>query len=195
MAKRVHTRLAEGALLTPAQFLALPAQPDGTVVRVQLDAAAGANARFRFNSASASPYKWEFDGGSELHVLAAVGDNVPGDGTWRDPSGASLGPDLVPPLTGDYDVLHGLDAATSAAGGWLYAELHVMPANTLATGGQAARIRDTTSALMEATPAVQSRLTGAAAGVTLRMKYNAGNGAATIVARWIRARPVRVAGP
>jgi hypothetical protein len=45
---------------------------------------------------------------------------------------------------------------------------------------------------MEATPVMQSRLVGVAAGVTLRMKFNAGNGVATVGSRWIRARPVRV---
>lgn len=58
------TKWASKTLLTPGQFLALPAQPDGTAVRVQAEV--GVNWRFRLNAGSASAYKWEFEGGPAL---------------------------------------------------------------------------------------------------------------------------------
>jgi hypothetical protein len=100
MPKRRLVRTAEAELLTPAQFLALGPQTDGTVVRVRADATAGVNWRLRFNANVADAYKWEFDGGDSL--VSASGSQV--TQLFANATFGSISPSLqiVAPLAGLY---------------------------------------------------------------------------------------------
>jgi hypothetical protein len=188
-------------LLTPAQFLALPAQPDGSVVRVLVDATAGVAWRLRFNAGSANAAKWEFDGGRPLvaeinpaHTRASNVASVYGDAT-------TPGPQVVAPLAGDYDVS-------------MFASSHIPAGSTAGSStttavqfGAAAvdGVNDTMffSAYTGGTTTQAAsigreplRRTIAAAGTTVKMVYSASD---TLTYQWSRRTlsivPDRVQGP
>lgn len=196
MAKRVHTRLAE-QLLTPAQFLALPAQTDGTVVRVQADAAAGVIWRFRFNAGSANAAKWELDGGRPLqHEVLTVESKAVSSAVYGDLP--TVGPSVVAPLTGDYDLL-------------VESAMHI-PATAIAGSGAAAApklgaaaVSDndyitfsayTAGTTTQAASASREMRRALAAGDTVKLQYR---GFDALVYNWSRRHlavtPVRVVGP
>lgn len=85
---------------------ALPASPtDGQEFFYLADAANGVIWHFRYRAAAASPYKWEFVGGSPLHIgLVTVFTTTSGtpvaDGTTTQ---------IVIPFAGDYDIGSGFD--------------------------------------------------------------------------------------
>lgn len=76
-----NAAVAREPLLTAAAFIALPAQIDGTVVRVQLQAPTasvpGINVRLRLNKASTNAAKWEVDGESPELVGEATAAATP----------------------------------------------------------------------------------------------------------------------
>ena len=96
--------IGQGApLITNAVMNAAPftSPYDGQEVNLQVDAANGVNWRFRYNAASASAYKWEFVGGSELVVVVGGGESTTG-GVGSYVNLATVGPSIVVPRAGDY---------------------------------------------------------------------------------------------
>jgi hypothetical protein len=182
------------ALLTTAQFLALPAQPDGTVVRVQLVAPtttlAGINARLRLNAADPSAWKWQVDGltgplaasvGVQQSVSTAVWQNL-----------ATLGPDVVVPLAAEVEFE--IEAETVNGSATL-----VTSYIGLTVVGGAPFYSPAT--MLPATANFRGRLQGSerttvAAGATLRMQYTM-NPASSVswLLRRLRVWPLRVTGP
>jgi hypothetical protein len=77
---------------------------DGDEVVYTADATVGIRWRFKYRTASASSYKWEFVGGSQLAYDGGYGWTW---GTWVACSSLShqaTGVSLTVPLAGDYDV-------------------------------------------------------------------------------------------
>lgn len=193
-AKRRWSRSADqDPLLTPAQFLALGAQPDGTVVRVQVDAAAGVDWKLRYNANSSSAAKWEVDGAAPaLSAYQGGTNNVSTVNSGLVSSGAT--PAVSVPLTGDYEVyaqqtylinavapaiIHGLSGAGLAG------NVSTDPEGSIATANQTVTIP------------YKKKATLTAGGSITQVHYQ--NSGATVTvglfARYIEIRPVRVVGP
>lgn len=100
--------------LTSAQMTALTNVQDGDVVDLIADATLGVIWRFVYNAASASPYKWEFVGGSPLenNVVASWVQN---DTAWVN---SGTGPQLTTPRAGDYDMIVGCHIFFSGSTIW-----------------------------------------------------------------------------
>lgn len=83
----------------------LPSSPvDGHLYDYLADATNGIVWRFRYNAGSASSYKWEFIGGAPLFAIIDTQETAPIT-TYGDC--ATVGPSIVLPLAGDYDVTIG----------------------------------------------------------------------------------------
>jgi hypothetical protein len=89
----------------PAFVTSLPVSPiDGQIIYYRASASDGVIWQLRYNSSSASAYKWEFIGGGSL--FASVGSDT--YGTWETYSSltygdlATVGPSIVAPLAGEY---------------------------------------------------------------------------------------------
>lgn len=81
---------------------ALPGTPyDGQEIRLLVDATNGIVWHLKYRSGSASPYKWEFIGGSPLYNVLDT-DNALGTVTTYGDL-ANVGPSLTMPFVGDYD--------------------------------------------------------------------------------------------
>jgi hypothetical protein len=193
------SRTAEpAALLTPAQFLALPPQPDGTVVRVQPDAAAGVIWRFRFNAASTSPYKWELDEGTPLYAaISASAAIASAAGGWSDLTG-SVGPSLTLPFAGDYDV----DGGATAGWGANANAYHGLDANIAGGTYPLGSFTDVSGSVFSGIQFISGgnrALAIAAAGSLCKLQYanlgGANSSTPSFSGRWLRVRPVRVLGP
>jgi hypothetical protein len=202
MARRRWTRSAEPELLSPAQFLAMGAQPDGTVVRVQADATAGVNWRFRFNAGSTNAAKWEADGDqpslfSEVNVAEIISFPA-NDPSYRDTP--TPGPTVTVPLAGDYDLLYGLAFIVAAAGYTATASLRIGAAVPVAADElRCYLVTGAGAAGYYQGDARKRRKTGLAAATALKMQYAYNNGASALSStfdkRWMDVRPLRVQGP
>jgi hypothetical protein len=192
--RSIDSTWQDNTLLTPAQFLALPPQSDGTCLLVQADAASGINWRFRFNASSASASKWEFVGGSELSSFVSAA-YTPAAGAYS----TSGGPSITLPFSGDYDA-------------WIAARFNlnadpnqiVRPAMTLFVAGvaSAANAQVYDAGNPQAIPTFgpmgdTTRLTGVAAGSVADLRYTNNNsaGLGSMNIRTLRIKPVRVTGP
>lgn len=89
----------------PARVSALPGSPtDGLEIYFVVDATKGVLWHLRYNAGSASAYKWEFVGGSDLSAEVLTGVQL------VDVTGnfvaltASAGPSIALPLAGDYEI-------------------------------------------------------------------------------------------
>lgn len=97
--------------MQPALVSSLPGSPvDGQEIYYLADAANGVIWHLRYRSASASAYKWEVIGGSELFA-EAIGSQTTSGGAWTDITGLSV----TPPLSGDYYVHFRAQVANSVA--------------------------------------------------------------------------------
>ena len=89
-------------IIGPPKVTALPANPvDGQECYYVADATNGVLWHLRFNAASASAYKWEFVGGSDLFASETATHNPLSSTVLIDKNG---GPVLSVPLKGDYDL-------------------------------------------------------------------------------------------
>jgi hypothetical protein len=181
-------------LLTPAAFLALPAQPDGTVVRVQLVAPTttvrGVNVRLRLNGGSGSPYRWEFDGGGWLFSKVAPTETTPAAaGVWADCT--TPGPDVIASLAGDYEAMYGNRqlANNGASQSGLALGVGAVPTGTLLYSYTAAVSN------MYETARAYDQFLAVPAGTTIRMRYMEAAGGGSWGERSVQLRPLRVAGP
>jgi hypothetical protein len=196
MSLRKWTRPAEPELLTPAQFLALPAQIDGTVVRIVADAANGVLWKLRFNSGSASTYKWEWESGSALWAAVATTAAIASAaGGWSDLT-SSPGPTILPPLAGEYDVDGGcVGAWTTSANAY-----HGLSVLSNAANYFLSQYTETSSAVFGGNnPLVGSARLTATIATGMKMQYaNLGgvnSATPSFTQRWLKAQPVRVLGP
>jgi hypothetical protein len=194
MPRRRWARAAEAELLTPAQFLALPAQPDGTIVRVLFDESSGVVWTFRFRAAATSIYKWECIGATPARLeIATAQPTITGGSVYADL--ATPGPSIVLALAGDYEIRFFVMVQTNVAG----ASLIVAPKIAAATpadndgaqfsaGGNTGFSNDSIGRdlIRTVTPA----------GSTVKLQYSAATaGQHTIYRREVLAVPIRVLGP
>jgi hypothetical protein len=189
--KRRYVRSVEPELLTPAQFLALPAQADGTVLRVLVDAAAGVIWTFRFRAASASAYKWELLDGAKLSAqnTGPVAFAFPATYGWNVmPSG----PVVTAPLAGEFEMDWAVVMLSMAAGGVGDVRFRPSPMSTgnFSSAGwsnsTAGPINGKGSTVQAATAGQQVAIAGASP---------VANASVTVYERIIQIRPVRVTGP
>jgi hypothetical protein len=166
-----------------------PASPgDGDIwIATGVDAA-GARWKFQYNAGSASAYKWEFIGGSD--VLA----EIPTDETLTTSTGAAVdlatvGPRHVLARAGDYDFIGGAGFWHSAANA--YGQLFGWRSAIASFGNGQNTFTPVAGYAQSVT--VSGRVIGAAAGDDVRLRYAmtvAGTG--HFIGRWIRVRPVRI---
>lgn len=174
---------------TPAQFAALT-PVNGLEVYLIVDAANGIIWHLRYNAASASVYKWEFLGGSDLmnYVAASVGSSSAVYG--------GSGPSVTVPLAGDYDVSIGCRTyiSTDAAS----ANMSFAVGATAAADADSIQYFSGASAITGASTTGQSyrtvRKTGIAAGSLIDCRYRSQTGGANTSwdFRDLRVRPIRV---
>jgi hypothetical protein len=198
MPRKRYTRSVEPELLTVAQFLALGAQPDGTVVRVILDAAAGSNVRLRFNAGTAGAAKWEVDGWTPGIVaqVAAASNLVAITGGFTDPADA-LGPSITLPLGGEWDFSEYASFVFSVGGAGTIGVGLMIGGGDIAGELYTGRAHfSTINAGAAQNPF--SRIGSIVAGQVAKMRYYGTGAGQTSIAtqgRRLVARPCRVIGP
>jgi hypothetical protein len=109
---------AGSVYVSPPLVTSLPAAPvSGQQVVYVADATNGVLWTLRYNAGSASPYKWEFVGGSPLTLTDVTSNTITTiQPTWANlpTSPATVG--WTAPLAGDYIVQYGMQADNAAEG-------------------------------------------------------------------------------
>ena len=97
---------------TSTLVTSLPSSPvDGQIIDYVADSTNGVVWRFRYRSASASAYKWEFIGGGQLDSYVAAQQSTSSTTTI-----SLSGPSVTVPFAGDYLVTGGGILASNTAG-------------------------------------------------------------------------------
>lgn len=171
----------------PALVTSLPGSPfDGQEVYFSADPTNGIVWHFRYRSASASTYKWEFVGGSPLFAEVSTNQNIAIGAGVVDPS--TVGPTITVPRAGDYEITFSLEAQMSAsgtAGGGVqvngsYDSTTEVFAGVISSG----------SGTPNRTP-VRRNVTTAATDIKLRY-FATGSGTTSVGNRILAVRPIRV---
>lgn len=184
-------------LISSPRVTSLPSNPvDGQECYFVADATAGVVWHLRYNAASASPYKWEVVGGSELSAsVQTTAGELTTSTTYADIT--TPGPSIALPLAGDYDVTIAFTFYHSASGSGFM---------SFAIGGAAAVDTDAAAGTVLTSPGIQilrvmRKVRKTAIGaVTLTAKYRTLSGTLTVAGtanlggtpREMRAMPVRV---
>lgn len=168
---------------------ALPGSPvDGQEIYYAADAANGVIWHLRYNANSASAYKWEFLGGAPLISTILTNEFFTADGNFRDAT--TVGPQIIAPLAGDYDVNAEATVNVGAAAGQVYLGLSVAGA-TPVPPFWASHYCGAASA--NASPFLICRVTAVALSTVVKVQYSANGGSnGTARARILRITPVRV---
>jgi len=186
------TKLDGISSLRPPLVSSLPGTPvDGQEIYYLADPTNGVIWHLRYRAASASPYKWEFVGGSELRAWVGTGD------TTTSPTLGNLvstpGPTIFNPLVGDYLVRAGCQcgpaSAIQNASIGLTSTLSPAPGDnqhTISLGGAG------WYGLMEMTRVVTLTAVGQVAGGFVQMQYATNAGTATFSRRVMTMYPLRV---
>lgn len=143
---------------------------------------------FRFNSTSASPYKWEFLGGSPLTAAATDGLQTTVSTTPVE-IGQRVG--IQPPMTGDYMVHHGCGQMDNTGAGYAGAR------TALNTGGPShdnVLVVWGNSGAGVAPGSMRKRFNAIPSTSVVIQVFNATAGTARFNTRWLELTPVRVAG-
>jgi len=209
MSLRKWTRPAEPELLTVAQFLGLSAQDNGTILRVQLDAATGKNVDLRFRSGSPNAYKWEVVGSPpSLYAQAEAAEAGVGDNAPR----LMATPTISLPLAGlwEWDWQHMNLMGTSASAGSMIA---TRPGSGTGTGTLANNPGNPAVAPADNATWGAGFATGTGFGAfygvgrhdefviagtppfSVTLRYSALNHTPTFYNKWMKARPIAVVGP
>lgn len=172
---------------------ALPATPpDGYEVALQVDTAAAYGGPYiwhcRYRAATAGSYKWHVMGGSPLY--AGI-DTTEGMASSTPADLATVGPSIVLPFSGDYDMKIECDGANNS-GVPAYARMH------LNVGGSTSANDAITVYLAAGAGPVASisktlRKTGVAATTTVKATYAAPSSTAVLFSlRKLRVTPLRL---
>ena len=147
----------------------------------------GAVWHLRYNAASSSPYKWEFVGGSSLYSLVGADQQQVTLSTWGEL--ATVGPDVVLPLAGDYEYEASAMTYTNTVGGTCAFGLAAFSG----TPGTDEIMYDPVSiATASRRMNLIGKLAAQPAATTIRMRYWHNSGTANFNSRKLRVRPVRV---
>jgi len=146
--------------------------------------------RFRYNTGSTSPYKWEFVGGTPPwnRVVSQEGTN---SASYVDL--ATVGPQLTLPCNGDYMISWG--CAGQAQTGYA-ARMGIKFGAAATTNADSIYVYQTTpGGVVESYASVTRRYSALTAGTVLKAQYH-NNGGGTLLAyftdRWLSVTPVRV---
>lgn len=177
----------EDAMFSTPSESALPASPvDGQEIAYVADATNGVVWHFKYRSASASAYKWEFIGGGSLWAAVETAETRAAS-TYG--ALATAGPSITVPLAGDYRVEIGCRLLVSAAlAGFMSYDV----------GGTGASDQDAASNTLsavnyEGTVFSRNLKTGLAASTALVSKYRCGTATTlTFSYRRLSVVPVRV---
>jgi len=182
-------------IASPAFVTILPPAPvDGQEIYYQADATNGIVWHFRYNAASASPYKWEWLGGSRLWAaIAALAAIASAGGGWSDLTG-SVGPSITVPLAGDYDISAG------ATGTWAVSAnaYHALGATVGGVSSYLDQYTEVSGSIFGGNQGLNGdmRATAVAANTLIKLQYanpGAGNSSTPNFSnRWLRVSPVRV---
>jgi hypothetical protein len=172
----------------PPRVTSLPSSPvEGQECVYVADAANGVLWHLRYNAAAASPYKWEFVGGSPLYVEHTAAEFQGSGGQFLDLSG----PSLAIPLAGDYDLIARARAAYPAAVAFIWATRIVNAAVTVEYVGATVAGPPGGGATISQEMERTRRFAGMPVGTIKQQYYVEGSGA-NFDERAIIARPVRV---
>lgn len=174
----------------PVQAPVVTAMPataaDGTEVHYVADSTNGVVWRFRYRTASASAYKWEFIGGGALYSRV---DTTQSTASTAFTDLATVGPSITAPLAGDYSISWGARSYNTGAG------------TIVATGVRFGATEAVAPFYYEHTPAGlnltldQAKTivrTGIAAADVIKLRYAVASGSGTWLNRYLEVKPVRV---
>jgi hypothetical protein len=164
----------------------LPASPVSGQEFTLVDSVASPTYRwsFMYNGSSASAYKWEFIGGSDL---VAVVNTSEGTATNSPTDLATVGPSITVPRAGDYNVLFGCTATNNTGNN---AVCRITPSSGSVIGGPLEPFTNVNG--RKSTLAGADQVQGISASGTIKIQYYAGAGTATFSERWIIVTPLRV---
>lgn len=184
-ALRTQESVAFGGLSTT-----LPSSPtDGQIVLYQPPSGAGAVWTLRYNSQSASAYKWEFLGGSELHSYGGGGNvSTGGIAVYADPAGGAS--TITVPLGGDYLASFGARMVNNSSGNMSTGRLGLNVGGTIYTGVE---YKAHTTLNEGQTTSYMIRYTGAAASTVFKVQASTVAGINTnVYSPYLSIRPIRV---
>lgn len=177
-------------VLTVAQFAALtgPEGTKGTVAPdeayVEVDSTNGVVWHFHYESTDASASKWRFIGGPPLYAIVGTSEST---ASGADTDLATVGPSIVIPRLGDYDIDWG--AQTTGTGA---------PNALITVYGGVTSLASISDFVDTGTGATQTanrehRVTGRATSETMKLKYASSNASSiSFSTRWLRVKPVRI---
>lgn len=183
-------KLASTALPTVS---ALPVSPyDGQEIRLQTSTMVTngcAPWHLRFNSASASAYKWEALGGPAIESFLSPGPQTTASTSMVDL--ASVGPQIAVEFAGDYLCSFGAYGTSNTASGAAYVSVAGPGVTANAAGDVVMQAAAANSGSQGSTPGIRKTFTGA--GVAL-LKYRSDNAArtASFENRSLIIRPIRI---
>lgn len=161
----------------------LPVSPvDGQEIDLLVDATNGVRWRLRYRSASSSAYKWEHVGGSPMQAEVLTVEATPGT-SYGDC--ATVGPTVVLPVGGDFDISFGCYINGDTVAGPILAAPKLGSAATSDNDSVAAY----TSLIVS--PARTIRRTGLVSGSTIKLQYKSPGSATTFGHRFLAVTPVR----
>jgi len=173
---------------TPSYGISLPASPVDGQEAILVDSISNPTYqwRFRYNAGSTSAYKWEFIGGADASARVYTAETTTTTGTWLDL--ATVGPRIVVPRAGEYNVMSSAMGIHTAAGGQIWISNYI----GTVTAGSGRSLQIPAANNTEPFGVAEDRFT-LAANDELRVRYhNSTAGTATWHTRWLRVVPVRV---
>lgn len=169
----------------PTLVSSLPVSPvDGQEIYYLVDSTNGVVWHLRYRAASASTYKWEFVGGTDLFSQVATLETT---ASTTYVALTTPGPAVALPLAGDYNITLGM---TARVAGDSVMRMSYDIGGTGAVDADALEVRSDSTARYSASMR-EAKKTGLSA-VTLTAKYASSGGTASFYFRSMRARPVRV---
>lgn len=164
--------------------------PDGFEVYFVASATNGVVWRLRYNSGSASSYKWEVVGGAPLHLRIDTDETFSGATAWVDATTA--GPTITVPLAGDYE--YDASANLYSSGQTAAATFHIgLKLGAAAMGNEIGQSAPTILG-NGCTVGRSGKLTALAVSTAVKMQYTLQGSGGTPHCRFrdLRLMPVRV---
>lgn len=142
--------------------------------------------RFRWNTGSASAYKWEFVGGAPFSQTVGPSQEYTSSATYT--TLTTAGPSFTTPRAGDYTVQWGCDIQNPAG---FTGQMGIAVAGSVAAGNDAV-LFSTAGTGSRANVAAVRLKTGLAASTAIAGRYLSSGGTSGFTNRWLTVLPVRV---
>jgi hypothetical protein len=171
-----------------ARTTTTPALVDESEWNYPADTANGVVWRFKYNSGSASAFKWEFVGGAAMVVEVQTSETTT-SASYVDL--ATVGPSVTVPRAGDYEVEFGASMSDTTGGVAVYT---AVKRGAAATSDNDIVTVISTGAIVAPGFSVSRKMPvlGLAASDVLKLQHKVGGGTGTFIRRWIAVRPIRV---